>query len=102
MLFYQHLIHLRAQSPALVEGDYRSIKLDNDQIYAYVRETEQQRFMVVLNFAKTAQTVSVKGRIGKWVAGTHATYGDGRRAEVGELALKAYEGRVYEILRGEA
>ena len=102
LLFYQHMIHLRAQSPALAEGDYRSVKLDNDEVYAFVRETEQQRYMVILNFSKAQSKVKLTGRIGKWVAGTHSTQGSGEPPKAGELALAPYEGRVYEILRGDA
>jgi hypothetical protein len=84
----------------LTEGDYRSISTDNDQVYAFIRETERQRFMVVLNFAKTTAKVTLAGGGGKWIAGTHLTQGDGEPA-AGELALKPYEGRVYEVLQGD-
>ena len=71
-------------------------------MYAFVRETEQQRYMVILNFAKAQSKIKLTGRIGKWVAGTHSTHGSGEPPEAGELALAPYEGRVYEILRGDA
>ena len=45
---------------------------------------------------------AVNTRIGKWVAGTHSTHGSGEPPEAVELALAPYEGRVYEILRGDA
>ena len=98
---YQHLIHLRAQSPALIEGDYRSVDLGNGYVYAYIRETERQRFLVMLNFDFNPVTVTLRGLVGKWVAGTHLVEGDGKSGVAGELQLGAYEGRVYELMLGE-
>jgi len=98
---YQHLIHLRAQSPALIEGDYRSIDLGNGYVYGFIREIERQRFLVMLNFDYNPATVILHGRVGNWVAGTHAVEGDGLSGAEGELELAAYEGRVYELMQGE-
>ena len=98
---YQHLIHLRAQSPALIEGDYRSIQSGNGYIYAYVRETERQRFLILLNFDSKAAVAKLKGRIGKWVAGTHMVEGDGSTPKASVIELEPYEGRVYELSSSE-
>lgn len=99
---YQHLIHLRRQSPALIEGDYRSVPVNDENVFMFVRETEKQRFLIVLNFSKLKQSVDLRGQAGKWVAGTHLVQGDGEPAGPGELALAPYEGRVYEMIQGEA
>jgi alpha-glucosidase len=96
---YRHLIHLRRTSPALIEGDYRSLDLHNAYVYAYVRETEQQKFLIVLNFDLNPTTIELKGAVGNWVAGTHEVTGDGEPAEPGKLELQPYEGRVYELRR---
>jgi alpha-glucosidase len=98
---YRHLIHLRAQSPALVEGDYRSVNVDNGYVFAYVRETELQRFLVLLNFDSKPSKVRLRGYVGRWVAGTHLVDGDGQIKDGGTLELAPYEGQVYEYRRGE-
>ncbi len=99
---YRHLIHLRSQSPALIEGDYRSLDMGNVEVYGYVRETETQRFVMVLNFSAERQTAVVHGSMGVWVAGTHVAEGDGLAQEGGNLELQPYEGRVYELMQGAA
>jgi alpha-glucosidase len=98
---YQHLIHLRDQSPALIEGDYRSLDLGDANVYAYVRETERQKFLVLLNFAKQPAHVTLRGKVGRWVAGTHDINGNGEAGVAGELELQGYEGRVYELIQGD-
>jgi hypothetical protein len=82
-------------------GDYRSLGVDNPYVFAYIRETEVQRFLVVLNFDQHHARVSLKGRIGKWIAGTHVVEGDGSVPESGSVTLEAYEGRMYELTRGQ-
>lgn len=96
---YRHLIHLRANTPALIEGDYRSIGLGSDFVFAYVRETEHQRCLVVLNFDDHPARIKLRGIEGVWVAGTHVVNGDGEPATAGELELEPYEGRIYESMQ---
>jgi len=55
----------------------------------------------MLNFDYNPATVILHGRVGNWVAGTHAVEGDGLSGAEGELELAAYEGRVYELMQGE-
>lgn len=100
LAMYRRLIHMRQTSPALAEGDYRSLQIDNPYVYAFVRETELQRITVFLNFDSHPAHVRVKGRIGRWEAGTHAVMGDGVLAS-DELTLEPYEGRLFEINAGE-
>jgi alpha-glucosidase len=99
---YRHLIHLRNDSPALYEGIYRSINVDNPYVYAYIRETGLQRFFILLNFDKHHAKFSVNGLIGKWVAGTHIVEGDGEEPTSTIITLEPYEGRVYEDTSGGA
>jgi glycosidase len=96
----RRLIHLRASGQALAEGDYRSIEIDNPHIFAFVRETGLMRCYVLLNFADSPQKATL-GRIGAWIAGTHVTEGDGGSHQGGSVMLEPYEGRLYELRRGQ-
>lgn len=97
---YRHLIHLRTDSPALIEGEYRSLESSNPMVYMFARETPLQRFTVVLNFDSKPQQINLKPAIGRFVAGTHEVEGDGELATGGRDELAPYEGRVYESGRG--
>ncbi|MGO1041631.1 alpha,alpha-phosphotrehalase [Clostridioides difficile] len=48
--FYQKLISLRKQLNIISEGSYKGILLDNDKVYAYVRNLEKERLIVFNNF----------------------------------------------------
>lgn len=101
LAMYRHLIALRAQSPALVGGDYHSLQVDNPYIYAFVRQTPLQRMLVVLNFDSHPAACELDGPVGRWIAGTHEVMGDGAAVSGGRIELEAYEGRVYEYQRGQ-
>ncbi len=98
--FYRHLIHLRQTLIALHRGSYRSLQTSDPDVYGYVREDGLQKCYVFLNFSPSPSSVSV-GRIGRWIAGTHLVDGDGETLEIPELTLEGYEGRLYELRRGE-
>lgn len=97
---YRHLIKMRGECPALYEGSYRSMTVDNPYVYAYIRETEVQRILVLLNFDQHHAKVSVYGPVGAWVAGTHEVEGDGEVPSSSSLTLEPYEGRVFELRQG--
>lgn len=46
--FHKRLIQLRQAEPALQIGDYAPVYAE-EQIIAYIRQTEEQRFLIVLN-----------------------------------------------------
>jgi alpha-glucosidase len=98
LALYRHLIHLRSTCQALAEGDYRSLQTTNPYIYAYIRETELQRMLVVLNFDASPVRFTFRGELGAWVAGTHEIHG-GDTVD-SEIHLRGYEGRVYELRMG--
>ncbi len=54
--FYQRLIALRKTHPVFRDGDFTLLDPENEQVFAYTRETGDERLLVVCNF--TGETVS--------------------------------------------
>ena len=48
---YRRLIWLRKQNSALCLGTYQTVDADNPNIFAYIRRSGKQKFLVVLNFS---------------------------------------------------
>lgn len=94
---YRHLIHLRAACPALGAGGFRLVELPDAGILAFIRETELQRVLVMLNFTGRRAVAGLRAPIGKWIAGTHLVDGDGEQAKAA-VSLRPYEGRIYELI----
>jgi alpha-glucosidase len=57
--FYQRLLALRHQDPALLEGDYVDLKPNNEALLAYLRRFGEESVLVVLNMSGKPQTVSL-------------------------------------------
>ncbi|HHK5603428.1 alpha,alpha-phosphotrehalase [Streptococcus mutans] len=55
--FYQKLIRLRKEMPLIAQGSYQAALTDSDKIYAFEREYEGQKLLVLNNFF--AETVEL-------------------------------------------
>ena len=58
--WYRRLIRLREGSAALQAGSYRAIEGVPRGVYAYLRESDAEKFAVLLNF--TARAITLRGR----------------------------------------
>jgi hypothetical protein len=96
---YRRLIHMRQTCGGLSVGDYRSLDVGNDNVYGFVREAPLQRFLVLLNFGNEATNLELRGPVGTWIVGTHEIEGDGLEPQANKVALRPYEGRVYEMVQ---
>jgi alpha-glucosidase len=56
--FYRHLLALRHQDGALVEGDYSPLNEDNANVLSYLRRYKNEAVLVVLNMSATTQAVT--------------------------------------------
>ncbi|MBS4064269.1 MAG: alpha-glucosidase C-terminal domain-containing protein [Chitinophagaceae bacterium] len=64
--FYKTLLSLRKTNPALaVDASYTKLVSSNDDaVYAYLREKNGRKVLVVLNLSANPQTVTIKGNFG--------------------------------------
>lgn len=56
---YRRMIRLRRNHPVLTLGTYEPVLEEDERIYAYVREDDKERWLVVLNFSKTPTEVEL-------------------------------------------
>lgn len=54
--FYQTLIRLRKQYPVFVDGNFTLLFPDDEKIFSYIRENEEEKLLVLANFSD--ETVS--------------------------------------------
>lgn len=50
---YKKLVHLRKEYPVFVDGDFRMLLEDDENLFAYVRTNEDSRLLVICNFYDT-------------------------------------------------
>ncbi|MFC2947805.1 glycoside hydrolase family 13 protein [Virgibacillus sediminis] len=96
--YYRELIRLRKKHPIIVYGDYQLILPDHEKIYAYMRNYEEQKLLVVCNFSddevefKLPQEISFTAE--ESMIGNYG-YGEFPSDSYAAFTLKPYEVRVY-------
>lgn len=86
--FYRRLVQLRHDMPLIAEGTYEPFAREHESVYAFVREHEGQRLLVLNNFygTETSLTIPVAFAAGSVLL---SNYG---QTELGEtLTLASYQ-----------
>jgi alpha-glucosidase len=90
------LLALRRKSPALTTGTYQTVQQENKECFVYLRENQEQRYLIVLNCTGEEQIVNLSSEMrGKIVISTGLA-----REVMGaltELHLRGNEGVVIEL-----
>lgn len=91
--YYQKLIALRKKNPVMVYGEYRLLLPDHENIYAYTRTLDQEKWLVLLNFTETPQSLDLPelNTTSEMIIGN---YPDEVPAQE---PLRPYEARVYRL-----
>jgi alpha-glucosidase len=58
--YYKRLIRVRKSAPALIEGEYTPLAARSKEYFAFVRSTETQSVLVVLNYSSQKQELKLK------------------------------------------
>jgi len=96
--YFRKMVNLRKTNPALVYGKYTLLDKNNPNVYAYTREYEGQKFLIVLNFsAGNAQSA-----IGIKTANAKLLLGNYKDAPVNNIkgssvSLRPFEALVYKL-----
>ncbi|HEX6290428.1 MAG TPA: alpha-amylase family glycosyl hydrolase [Herpetosiphonaceae bacterium] len=94
---FRRLIDLRRSHPALTIGSHRSVNTGSVDVFAYMREAQDQRILVALNFSSSEQTLDVAAGSarGTILCSTHLDR-DGH-VELSRLTLRPDEGLLLAI-----
>ena len=90
--YFRKVVKLRKDNPALVYGKYTLMDKNNPDVYAYTRELDGVKFLVLLNFKANEANVETGMDLSKadLVLGNYNPGQDGKK-------LKGFEARVYRI-----
>jgi len=50
--YYKHILRVRKNTPALIEGEYQSLQNTAKDYFAFLRVSSEQTVLVVLNFSE--------------------------------------------------
>lgn len=89
--YYRTLIDLRKKHPVFIEGDFKLLLPDDEDIFAYMREYEGVRILVVANFHAGVRSLASQLTFVGWTP-LIANYQDDM---IYQPILRAYEARIY-------
>lgn len=95
--FYKKWIAVRKEYPVLREGDFRPILTEYDGIYAYVREYEGSRALVMANFFEKEAEVVLPKEVWGEAQTVSLLYNYEPRKLEGKMTLKPYEALLFVI-----
>lgn len=95
---YRRLIWYRKQSPALLQGTYKSLDIKSRHVFAYMREHKNHKVLVVLNFSHKKHSAKLPRDIesGRVALNTHMVK-MGEEISLSDLILRPNEGLVLEL-----
>lgn len=91
--FFRTLVQLRKKEPTLIYGSYTLLDEENEKVYAYLRELNGRRILVLLNFTSQEAVFSVPFSI----LGGNVLISNYNKVTFETENLKPYEAIVIEI-----
>jgi oligo-1,6-glucosidase len=90
--YFRQIVKLRKDNPVLVYGKYTLLDKDNGDVYAYTRELNGKKLLVILNFKSKTSTVNTGIDLSKakLLLDNYASPSKGE-------TLQPYEAMVYEL-----
>jgi len=97
--YYQSLIRLRKQHPALLYGDYTDLNPTSDAVFAYTRTLDEEIILVVVNFTREPVSADLSGVLvtnrKALLMANYAAEDDGSPDL--SFSLQPYEARIYRL-----
>ncbi|EDU37161.1 alpha amylase, catalytic domain protein [Clostridium sporogenes ATCC 15579] len=95
--FYKKIIKIKKKNKALVYGKYNLILEHHEQIYAYTRILEHEKFIVIANLTnKKAKYIYNKEKL-NYKELIISNYPVEKHEDITEIVLKPFEARLYKI-----
>jgi oligo-1,6-glucosidase len=92
--YFRELVALRKNNPALIYGSYKLLDKNNPKVYAYTREDNGKKFLILLNFSAEQATAN----IGIPLAGARLLLSNDQRIQNSPIGkLNHYEACIYEL-----
>lgn len=97
--YYQRLIKLRKENAVIVYGNFEEILRDNENIYAYIREYNNDRLLIIVNFYEEETVFELPDSLSfKDKELVISNYEVDENQDISRFTLKPYEARVYRLI----
>ena len=96
--FYKKMIKIKKENEALIYGKYDLILENHEQIYAYTRILNHEKFIVIVNLTNKEAKYSYDKEKLNYKGLTLSNYLVEEHEDITELVLKPFEARLYKIV----
>lgn len=93
---YKKLIDIRKNNETIIYGDYELLNPEDENVFAYTRELNGEKILIVCNFKENPAKFMLKEDLGKEPEILLSNYKDSA-ANLYELNLRPYEAIMYKI-----
>lgn len=98
--FYKRLIWLRKATPTLQLGDYQSVETSTDRCFAYLRQKDGERYLILLNFSSRCLEIDLPLDLPREGELLLSTWGETeKKVLLKPLELRGNEGRLIKLSR---
>ena len=95
--FYKNMINIRKNNDALIYGKYKLILEEDDSIYAYIRELDNEKFIIITNLTDKNVEYVYDKEVLKFDNLLISNYTVSNHECFNKLTLKPYEARMYKL-----
>lgn len=92
--YFRKMVKLRLENPVFVYGKYSLLDSENKSVYAFQREYEGKKVLIILNFTDKNATTSVNLKNTKFLISNYSTKNN---SVINKLVLRPYEALIYEV-----
>ena len=95
--FYKKMIKIRKENEALIYGEYKLILEDDENIYSYIREFENEKFIIITNLTDKYVEFNYDSEVLKYKNLLISNYKVEPHIDINNIKLKPYEARLYKL-----
>jgi oligo-1,6-glucosidase len=92
--YFRKLVQLRKNNPVLVYGNYHLLDKDNPAVYAYTREGNDRKYLILLNFSSKKSQVNIRNPL---TSAKLLLSNDQRDRNGAVTVLNPYEACIYQL-----
>lgn len=94
---FKRMTEVRKKNPVLVYGDYTLLLPEHEQVYAFTRELDEDKMLVLLNFSETESTIELDELQGLTSEKVVIDNYEGTAVEGAYLTLRPYQAILFSL-----
>ena len=95
--FYKKMIKIRKENKGLIYGKYKLILENDENIYSYIREIDNEKFIVITNLTDKNTQFIYDDEILKYENLLISNYDISYHTDINKINLNPYEARLYRL-----